>query len=136
MIHFDATRPQDVPRNPAAADEYVRDFSEDMPRHKVMTARSVMKAGAGESINGLKRVPVDTRLDALIPLTATSDQPLAVVDADGRPLGTIDRTAVMLALGKFDVGAGFEAGMSIVFLAVIADRVTQAGPSSASGRWA
>ena len=32
---------------------------------------------------------------------------------------------VMLAIGKFDVGAGFEAGMSIVFLAVIADRVTQ-----------
>ena len=32
---------------------------------------------------------------------------------------------VLLAIGKFDVGAGFEAGMSIVFLAVIADRVTQ-----------
>ena len=32
---------------------------------------------------------------------------------------------VMLAIGKFDVGAGFEAGMSIVFLAIIADRVTQ-----------
>jgi CBS-domain-containing membrane protein len=64
-----------------------------------MTARSVMKAGAGESINGLKRVPADTLLDALIPLTATSDEALAVIDADGRPLGTIDRTAVMLALG-------------------------------------
>ena len=32
---------------------------------------------------------------------------------------------VLRAIGKFDVGAGFEAGMSIVFLAVIADRVTQ-----------
>jgi glycine betaine/proline transport system permease protein len=32
---------------------------------------------------------------------------------------------VVRAIGKFDVGAGFEAGMSIVFLAVIADRVTQ-----------
>ena len=32
---------------------------------------------------------------------------------------------VMEAIGEFNVGAGFEAGMSIVFLAVIADRVTQ-----------
>ena len=32
---------------------------------------------------------------------------------------------VMLAIGEFNVGAGFEAGMSIVFLAVIADRITQ-----------
>ncbi len=89
--------PEAVVTHPA--DDYVRDFTEDVPRYKVLTARSVMKAGAGESINGLKRVPADTLLDALIPLTATSDTPLAVVDADGRLLGTIDRTAVMLALG-------------------------------------
>jgi glycine betaine/proline transport system ATP-binding protein len=80
-------------------DDYVRDFTEDVPRSKVLTARSVMKTGAGESTNGLKRVAADILLDDLIPLTATSDTPLAVVDADGRLLGTIDRTAVMLALG-------------------------------------
>ncbi len=89
--------PEAVVAHPA--DDYVRDFTEDVPRYKVLTARSVMKAGAGESTNGLKRVPADMRLDALIPLTASSDEPLAVVDADGRTLGTIDRTAVMLALG-------------------------------------
>jgi glycine betaine/proline transport system ATP-binding protein len=89
--------PEDVVAHPA--DDYVRDFTEDVPRYKVLTARSVMKAGAGASINGLKRVPVDTRLDELIPLTATSDEPLAVVDTNGRLLGTVDRTAVMLALG-------------------------------------
>ena len=33
---------------------------------------------------------------------------------------------VLLAIGQFDVGRGFEAGMSIVILAVIADRITQA----------
>ena len=32
---------------------------------------------------------------------------------------------VLLSITRFDVGAGFEAGMSIVFLAVIADRITQ-----------
>ena len=58
-----------------------------------------MTTGAGESTNGLKHVAADMRLDELIPLTATSDAPLAVIDADGRPLGTIDRTAVLLALG-------------------------------------
>lgn len=62
----------------------MRDFTEDVPRCKVLTARSVLKAGAGESTNGLERVPADMRLDALIPLTASSDEPLAVVDAAGR----------------------------------------------------
>ena len=33
---------------------------------------------------------------------------------------------VLYAIGQFDVGMGFEAGMSIVLLAVVADRVTQA----------
>ena len=33
---------------------------------------------------------------------------------------------VLYAIGSFDVGKGFEAGMSIVLLAVVADRVTQA----------
>ncbi len=89
--------PEQIVANPA--NDYVRDFTEDVPRYKILTARSVMKPGAGEGLNGLKRVPADTLLEELIPLTATSDAPLAVVDADGRPLGTIDRTAVMMALG-------------------------------------
>ena len=33
---------------------------------------------------------------------------------------------VLYAIGQFDVGKGFEAGMSIVLLAVVADRITQA----------
>jgi glycine betaine/proline transport system permease protein len=32
---------------------------------------------------------------------------------------------VLLAIGRFDVGRGFEAGASIVLLAIVADRVTQ-----------
>jgi glycine betaine/proline transport system permease protein len=33
---------------------------------------------------------------------------------------------VLHAIGSFKVGKGFEAGMSIVLLAVVADRITQA----------
>ena len=33
---------------------------------------------------------------------------------------------VLLAIGQFDVGRGFEAGMSIVIVAVVADRISQA----------
>ena len=33
---------------------------------------------------------------------------------------------VLYAIGQFDVGKGFEAGMSIVLLAIVADRITQA----------
>jgi glycine betaine/proline transport system ATP-binding protein len=89
--------PEEVVAHPA--NDYVRDFTEDVPRYKVLTARSVMTTAAGASANGLKRVPADTLLDQLIPLTAASDDPLAVVDADDQLLGTVDRTAVMMALG-------------------------------------
>jgi CBS-domain-containing membrane protein len=37
-------------------------------------------------------------LDELIPITATSDRPLAVVDDANRLVGAVDRTTVMLAL--------------------------------------
>ncbi len=89
--------PEEVVANPV--DDYVRDFTEDVPRYKVLTARSVMTAATGETVNSLKSVPADTLLDELIPLTAASDEPLAVIGPDGRLLGTIDRTAVMMALG-------------------------------------
>ncbi|MDX1430699.1 MAG: betaine/proline/choline family ABC transporter ATP-binding protein, partial [Rhodothermales bacterium] len=89
--------PEGIVAHPA--NDYVRDFTEDVPRYKVLTAQTVMKSGDG-SVCGesLRRVPANTKLDELIPLTATSDDPLAVIDDDGTLLGTVDRTAVMLAL--------------------------------------
>ena len=133
-------------------DDYVKDFTEDVPRYKVLTAGAIMKeckvvvrdtddvdavlcsmrergsetafvnkkdgtflgivsiediAEASEQVSGQVRTLLDSRppvvspltmLDDLIPMTATTDKPIPVVDDADRLLGTIDRTTVMLAL--------------------------------------
>jgi len=133
-------------------DDYVKDFTEDVPRYKVLTAGAIMKeckvvvrdtddvdavlcsmrergsetafvnkkdgtflgivsiediAEASEQVSGQVRTLLDSRppvvspltmLDDLIPMTATTDKPIPVVDDTDRLLGTIDRTTVMLAL--------------------------------------
>jgi CBS-domain-containing membrane protein len=42
----------------------------------------------------------DTRLEALIPITAANDSPIPVVNEVNELLGYVDRTSVMLALGS------------------------------------
>ena len=48
--------------------------------------------------DGQTTVHPDTKLDELIPITASSDRPVAVVDTSKKLLGAVDRTSVMLAL--------------------------------------
>ncbi|MEE9123182.1 MAG: glycine betaine/L-proline ABC transporter ATP-binding protein [candidate division NC10 bacterium] len=142
--------PQEVVLHPI--DDYVKDFTEDVPRYKVLTAGAIMnecqvvvrdtddvktvlcllrekgretafvnKEGgaflgtvsikditqASEQGSGqvstllVSHSPVvfpHTTLDELIPMTATTDRSIPVVDDADRLLGTIDRTTVMLAL--------------------------------------
>jgi glycine betaine/proline transport system ATP-binding protein len=142
--------PEEVVLHPI--DDYVKDFTEDVPRYKVLTAGAIMnecqvvvrdtddvktvlcllrekgretafvnKEGgaflgtvsikditqASEQGSGqvstllVSHSPVvfpHTMLDELIPMTATTDRSIPVVDDADRLLGTIDRTTVMLAL--------------------------------------
>ncbi len=139
--------PEEVVARPA--DDYVRAFSEDVPRHKVLNASSIMvednvtvapgetaevalrrmrergRAAAfvvgadGEYLSTLSAAaaeaagngtPVEAAaseavavspeilVEALIQQAARSDVPLPVVDAAQRLVGTVDRTAIMLAL--------------------------------------
>ncbi len=142
--------PEEVVLHPI--DDYVKDFTEDVPRYKVLTAGAIMKeckvvvrdtddvdavlcsmrerecetafvnkkdgaflgtvsiediAQASEQGSGRVTTLLDSRppvvsphtmLDDLIPMTATTDKPIPVVDDADRLLGTIDRTTVMLAL--------------------------------------
>jgi glycine betaine/proline transport system ATP-binding protein len=139
--------PEEVVARPA--DDYVRAFSEDMPRHKVLNASSIMvednvtvapgeearvalrrmreagrvaafvigsdgkylgilgAAAAEAAANGTpveaiaaaaEAVSPDTLVEALIAHAARSDVPLPVVDEARRLVGSVDRTAIMLAL--------------------------------------
>jgi glycine betaine/proline transport system ATP-binding protein len=87
--------PEDVVVNPA--DDYVADFTRDVPRAHVLTARTIMVPPAGGVDDGQPAVAPGTLLQELIPLVAASDGPVRVVEGD-ETIGVIDRTAVMKAL--------------------------------------
>ena len=76
------------------ADQYVTEFTRDVPKAQVITARSIMRAahnGEGEG----DAVPQATRLDRLIPLVMGSERPLPVVDEGGALVGCVDRGCVL-----------------------------------------
>jgi glycine betaine/proline transport system ATP-binding protein len=89
--------PQELVLNPK--NEYVNAFVKDAPRAKVLTAATIMAAGSpnGHRAPGAT-VLAETSLEALLPLAAARDEPLAVVDSAGASLGYVDRAAILRAL--------------------------------------
>jgi glycine betaine/proline transport system ATP-binding protein len=87
--------PEEVVASPA--DDYVADFTRDVPRAHVLTARSIMRPANGTAGDGPSVAPT-TVVQELIPMVADgNDRPIRVVDGD-RLLGVVDRSAVMNAL--------------------------------------
>jgi glycine betaine/proline transport system ATP-binding protein len=78
--------------NPAT--DYVREFTHDIPKAKVLTAADVMQPGT----DGHRRVRSDQSVETLIPLMLDDPTPLTVVDVSDTPVGIVDRTAVMNVL--------------------------------------
>ena len=81
----------------APADDYVREFTEDAPKTKVITVGSVMRPldgapPAGEPVN---RGAV---LDEVLPRLLSSAEELCVVDDQGQPVGLVDRKRVAALL--------------------------------------
>jgi glycine betaine/proline transport system ATP-binding protein len=87
--------PEEVVARPA--DSYVADFTKDVPRAHVLTARTIMRPAAGETGWDAPTVPADTIVQELLPLVAGSDAEIRVVDG-GRVVGVVDRGAVMSSL--------------------------------------
>lgn len=141
--------PEELVLNPV--NDYVREFTKDVPRAKVLTAGIIMqpdqpvvfetddletilsvmqvkqsstafvkgaeghflgvlsladvsgakahKSDVSTLINSFPVVYSDTKLEDLIPLAASSDSPVPVVDKTNKLLGAVDRTSVMMAVG-------------------------------------
>jgi len=89
--------PEEIVANPA--DKYVADFTEDVPRYKVLSAGKVMQPLNGQQLdpNG-PSVPLSAKIDTLIDMVADTDVPLAVIDDEGIVHGTIDRSVVMKSM--------------------------------------
>jgi glycine betaine/proline transport system ATP-binding protein len=78
--------------NPAT--DYVREFTEDIPKAKVLTARDVMRVGAG----GGRTVQAGRSVESLIPMMLDDPAPLDVVDETGTSIGAVDRAVVSALL--------------------------------------
>lgn len=82
--------PEEIVTNPAT--DYVREFTTDIPRAKVLTIRSVTVTGA-EQIGG-RSVHVDSRVEHVIPMLLDSDEPINVINAAGATIGVVNRLSV------------------------------------------
>ncbi|MEM7422829.1 MAG: glycine betaine/L-proline ABC transporter ATP-binding protein [Pseudomonadota bacterium] len=93
--------PEEIVATPA--DDYVREFAEDVPRYKVLSAGKVMRP-AGTRARSLHAdgygVDAAAKLDDLIEQAADTDEPLPVVDPAGALIGEIDRAIVMRAMSS------------------------------------
>ena len=78
------------------ADDYVRNFTRDIPRSHVLTLRWLMREPAPGEFDG-PRLPVGTTVRRAVPMIAGSDRPICAVE-DGTVVGVVDRTAVLDAI--------------------------------------
>jgi glycine betaine/proline transport system ATP-binding protein len=91
--------PEEVVAHPA--DDYVADFTKDVPRAHVLTARAIMAPVNGEAAGDGPMVAAETHVQELIPMVAEADRTIRVMDGDAC-VGVVDRTAVIRALVEGD----------------------------------
>jgi glycine betaine/proline transport system ATP-binding protein len=82
--------PEEIVTNPAT--DYVREFTTDIPRAKVLTIRSVMVVGS-ENFGG-RSVHVDARVEHVIPMLLANDEPINVINDAGATIGMVNRSSV------------------------------------------
>ena len=86
--------PEEIVSSPATP--YVREFVNDVPRAKVLSVRSVAINAAAPS--GARSVQASSKIEAVIPMLLDRDEPIAVINDDGSPLGIVDRSSIAAIL--------------------------------------
>jgi glycine betaine/proline transport system ATP-binding protein len=87
--------PEEVVAHPA--DDYVADFTRDVPRAHVLTARAIMRPPNGDGSGLGPTIDASAVVQELIPLVAKGDEVIRVMD-EGRVVGVVDRQAVLAAM--------------------------------------
>ena len=96
--------PEEIVANPV--DQYVRDFTEDVPRYKVLSAGKIMRKEISSSTEKLFKSKTNiildnVKVDDLIEKIADSDTPLpCCCSKSGKLLGEIDRSIVMRSMSS------------------------------------
>jgi glycine betaine/proline transport system ATP-binding protein len=89
--------PEEIVANPI--DDYVRDFTEDVPRYKVLSVGKIMREASDRvTMNGAQGVSEDAKLDSLIDIVIATEGPLAVVDKNDHIVGEIDQSMILKAM--------------------------------------
>ena len=94
--------PEEIVANPK--DQYVKDFCEDVPKYKVLSASKVMREKCCDDTkklfeNGSHNIPHDSKIETLIDKLVDTDQKFPVVDTQtGKLIGEIDRAIVMKSM--------------------------------------
>ncbi|MCL4156706.1 UNVERIFIED_CONTAM: hypothetical protein GTU68_005395 [Idotea baltica] len=82
--------PEELVMNPAT--DYVGEFTKHIPRAKVLTVGSVMSK---EIIEGTDTVSVSARIEEIADKVESAGKPMSVVDADGKPVGSIRASTII-----------------------------------------
>ena len=94
--------PEEIVANPI--DQYVKDFTEDVPKYKVLSAGKCCRSDCSDEAKSLFAdgndcVNSDTKIDVLINDIADSDKKYPVINKDtGELIGEIDRTIVLKSM--------------------------------------
>jgi glycine betaine/proline transport system ATP-binding protein len=89
--------PEELVGSPA--DEYVENFTRDIPRSQVLTLRWIMREPEpGEETDGPK-LDVRTTMRNAVSVLIASDKPVCAMD-NGRVVGIVDRAAVLEAIAQ------------------------------------
>jgi len=80
----------------APADDYVREFTRNAPRDRILTVGAVASR-EHVPVNGVN-VLASAKIGDAAALVLSSDKAIAVIDADGKPVGAIDRKRMIAAL--------------------------------------
>ncbi len=78
------------------ATDYVKEFTKDVPKAKVLRARDVMHPANGAATSG--SVHGDELIERILPTLLIDPTPVTVVDGAGTPIGIVDRAAVAAVL--------------------------------------
>ncbi|MBA3374397.1 MAG: glycine betaine/L-proline ABC transporter ATP-binding protein [Actinobacteria bacterium] len=87
--------PEELVGSPA--DEYVENFTRDIPRSHVLTLRWIMREPEPEDPTDGPRLDVTTTMRGALPVLAESEKPVCCM-ADGEVVGIVDRDAVLRAI--------------------------------------
>jgi len=87
--------PEELVGSPA--DEYVANFTRDIPKSHVLTLRWIMREPAPEDSTDGPKLDVTTTVSRALPALATGEKPVCAVE-NGRIVGIVDRAAVLRAI--------------------------------------